>query len=469
MNDQSQQAAPVSEEKPKKPNIISRFFSWWLTTFRRQKLVGKIIFGLGSLCIVCFVFSLCVQILRPSPPVNIEATIQARVEATQAAQSQTVEVTQVADAPASTPEATNTPIPTDTPNPTDTPTIEPTPTETPTEAPTEITLDTATEESQRGLTAGIGISRDTIQGTYENTWDFTFEEAVEVDGQPRVMGTAPNKLAIVELIGPDENLVSASVLIFLPNNNPEAVTQNTFYMLQMLSLVAPDWSDGTSWITDNLKTAQEQGEVKTTYGDIDFTLSVAEALGMVSLSAKPVGQTDSVAAAPTQASVETDTPVPPTSTPMPEPPTPVHVPAAAEIGVEKAVGLWGLKLYDMKRAKAVWFYGDGTYAQGVWLIAFVEFKNNGSGTRAPAEDMTFYFVDDKGQRFDAGINDGTLGAAHQFTAGHYYDDIGPGLILGVALPVDTPLDLGPVWLKVEEDPNFSIYLGKANEVALVDG
>jgi hypothetical protein len=163
--------------------------------------------------------------------------------------------------------------------------------------------------------------------------------------------------------------------------------------------------------------------------------------------------------------------LPPINTPVPPTPTPAPLPASAEIGAEKAVGAWGLKLYDVKRAKAVWFFGTGTYAQGVWLIPMVEFKNNGSGTRAPGDDLTFYFVDDQGRKFDFGVlnSDGILGAAHQFTTGHYYDSINPGLVLGVSLPVDTPQDAGAIWLKVEEDPNFSIYLGKANEVALVDG
>ncbi len=167
----------------------------------------------------------------------------------------------------------------------------------------------------------------------------------------------------------------------------------------------------------------------------------------------------------------TDTPAPPTDTPVPPTSTPAPAPAAAEMGIEKAVGAWSMKLYDVKRAKAVWFFGEGTYAQSVWLIPFVEFKNNSGGTRAPDEDFTFYFVDDQGRRFDFDVlnSKGILGAAHQFTSGHYYDPINPGLVLGISLPIDTPLDLGGIWLKVEEDPGFSIYLGKANEVPLVDG
>ncbi len=166
----------------------------------------------------------------------------------------------------------------------------------------------------------------------------------------------------------------------------------------------------------------------------------------------------------------TVTPVPPTATPLPPTITPVPIPENAETGVYKEVGTWGMKLYDVKRAKAVWFFGDGNYAQGMWFIPFLEFKNNGTGTRNPGEDFTFYFVDDQGRIFDFDVlsSDGILGAAHQFTSGHYYDDIDPGLVLGISLPIDTPEDLGNVWLKIEEIPSFSIYLGNANKVPIED-
>lgn len=166
----------------------------------------------------------------------------------------------------------------------------------------------------------------------------------------------------------------------------------------------------------------------------------------------------------------TFTPIPPTFTPVPPTSTPPPLPASAEIGVAKSAGPWGLKLYDVKRAKAVWFAGQGTYAQGVWLIPFVEFTNNGSGTRSPNEDLDFYFVDDQGRSFDFSVlsSKAILGAANQFTTGHYYDPINPGLVLGISLPFDTPLDLGGVWLKIQQDPAFSIYLGQANQVPLVD-
>ena len=32
------------------------------------------------------------------------------------------------------------------------------------------------------------------------------------------------------------------------------------------------------------------------------------------------------------------------------------------------MGNWGLKLYNMKKAKTVYFFGTGTVASGVWAV-----------------------------------------------------------------------------------------------------
>jgi hypothetical protein len=157
----------------------------------------------------------------------------------------------------------------------------------------------------------------------------------------------------------------------------------------------------------------------------------------------------------------TATSVPPTATARP-------VPAVAEMGVEKVSGHWTFKLYDVKRVKAVWFFGDPEAAQGVWFIPFVEMRNNSTGTLAPSDNFNFYIEDEAGNVYELWLSDGVLGTAHQFTTGHYYDDIQPGSLLGISFPVDTPPEMGAAWLRVEEDPAFEIYLGRANEVVIED-
>jgi hypothetical protein len=147
-------------------------------------------------------------------------------------------------------------------------------------------------------------------------------------------------------------------------------------------------------------------------------------------------------------------------------PTPTPLPRADDFNNPKQVGSWVMKLYDVKRAKAVYFYENAEVAQGVWLMPFVEFTNQGSGTRSPWEDLDFYLQDDQGRTYEAGYNDANLGAGWQFQAGSIMDDINPGLTLGVVLPVDVPEDMGDVWLRAKQDSSFAIYLGNASKISL---
>ncbi len=126
---------------------------------------------------------------------------------------------------------------------------------------------------------------------------------------------------------------------------------------------------------------------------------------------------------------------------------------------------WGLRLYDVKRAKSVYHYGNARFAQGTYLIPLVEFRNTGAGTATPVRSLNFYLQDARGRtyKFDP-FDDAVLGAAWQFQAGHLYDDINPGLKLGIALPFDVSPDLTDVWLRVREDSRIVMYLGNVSQL-----
>jgi type II secretory pathway pseudopilin PulG len=162
-----------------------------------------------------------------------------------------------------------------------------------------------------------------------------------------------------------------------------------------------------------------------------------------------------VAPPPTKA--PTRTPAPPTITPTPFPKT--------RTDQEFVVQIWGLRLYEVKKAKAVYFFGDAEVATGMWLIPLVEFRNAGSGTAEPYHNLDFYLQDARGRKYEFDpFNDAVLGAAWQFQVGHLYDDINPGLKLGIALPFDVPADLGDVWLRVEQDKNAVFYIGNVAQL-----
>lgn len=155
------------------------------------------------------------------------------------------------------------------------------------------------------------------------------------------------------------------------------------------------------------------------------------------------------------------TPPPPPTSPPTKPTSLPLTPPDQEFTVKN----WGLRLYDVKRAKSVYFYGDARFAQGTYLIPLVEFRNAGSGTATPLRSLNFYLQDARGRtyKFDP-FDDAVLGAAWQFQAGHLYDDINPGLKLGIALPFDVSPDLGDVWLRVKEDSKIVMYLGNVSQL-----
>lgn len=166
------------------------------------------------------------------------------------------------------------------------------------------------------------------------------------------------------------------------------------------------------------------------------------------------------------APTNTPIPVPPTDTPAPPPPVQIGLSKDSAVGVQKQIGIWAMKLYQVKKAKAVYFFGDADVADGVYLMPFVEFTNTGAGSRAPVEDLDLYIVDGSANRYDLGFSDGDLGAAHQFQAGHIWDDMDPGAVLGIVIPGDVPEGITDAWLKADQDPNFIMYLGDASALPL---
>jgi hypothetical protein len=158
-------------------------------------------------------------------------------------------------------------------------------------------------------------------------------------------------------------------------------------------------------------------------------------------------------------------PTPPKAPPPAPTKPPVVLSKTVPFGQEFPTTLWGLKLYDVKRAKVVYWFGDAQIASGTYLIPFVEVRNLGSGTAAPHRNLHFYLQDERGRTWTYDpFNDAVLGAAWQFKAGHLYDDINPGSVLGVALPFGVAPDLADMWLRVKEAPGVVMYLGNVSQM-----
>lgn len=151
--------------------------------------------------------------------------------------------------------------------------------------------------------------------------------------------------------------------------------------------------------------------------------------------------------------------------PPPPKPTPVPLAKVKPLGQELLTPSWGLKLYDVQRAKAVYYFSRAQFAQGTYIIPLVEFRNLSTGTAQPYDNLDFYLQDSAGKTYNfQPFGDAVLEAGWQFKAGHLYDDMNPGAVLGIALPFDVPATTGDVWLRIKQHPNVVMYLGNVSEM-----
>lgn len=238
---------------------------------RNLLIIGGIVAAILVVCGCCFVFGITGS-LTSNNDVSSKPTstpLPAVVEE--------VEVENPAPLPTPTPEPTTMPESTATPEPT-----------TVSEPQQDEQMPTPTVISQPQ--AGIGVSRAEIQSVFESSEiGFVFEVASDVNGQPRVMGSSENGLATLELIGPSEELVSASIMIGLPNDDQEALLLNNLYAAGLLNLVAPDWEGGVDWYTNNIVNVAttDQTEISTTYEGLEVSLQGLQELGIILLAIKP--------------------------------------------------------------------------------------------------------------------------------------------------------------------------------------
>lgn len=134
------------------------------------------------------------------------------------------------------------------------------------------------QDATYGDMVGLGRTRDSIQSVFEQPEvGFTFESATAesataVGGTPRVVGQSADGRAIVQLIGPAENLVSASVIVSLSSQTPADQIANNEYLLGLMKWAVPSWTEGTAWVRDNIDTALEADSAATTYAHLQIQL-----------------------------------------------------------------------------------------------------------------------------------------------------------------------------------------------------
>lgn len=114
--------------------------------------------------------------------------------------------------------------------------------------------DTAVTVSERPApTAGMGISRADITGRLQET---TFAKGSDVDGQESYTGRSGP--AMVELLGPEDNLTRASITTVMTLADGESVRSNGYAFGRFTAIVNPTAND---WLLENI----QKGDYTTGY------------------------------------------------------------------------------------------------------------------------------------------------------------------------------------------------------------
>ncbi len=154
------------------------------------------------------------------------------------------------------------------------------------------------------------------------------------------------------------------------------------------------------------------------------------------------------------------------------PPTPTPEPQANPAEVFPGIGEtvtadgWEFKVYDVKKRKAVYFYGKAYIAQGHFLLVFVEAVNRKSGTSYFGE-LKPYVTDKAGNAYFASIKGSSYAQWQYEGLDSFYTDVNPGNRIRMVHAYDLPDDVGDVMLSLNTP--MWIYLGNFSSMPSEDG
>jgi hypothetical protein len=123
---------------------------------------------------------------------------------------------------------------------------------------------------------GLDVSRSDAARMYEML-GFSFDLESNEQGQEVYIGTIVDDLAVVTLIGPEDNISSASVFVVLhkPATEDQA-KRSAVYLLLLLSVAAEDWKEGPDWFLESLPALNAGGESKIIVDNRDIVLLIVQ-------------------------------------------------------------------------------------------------------------------------------------------------------------------------------------------------
>jgi hypothetical protein len=156
----------------------------------------------------------------------------------------------------------------------------------PTNAPTSTTGFTAAKDGTGPLVTStkLGVTRASLQSYYEGL-GFTFDAPDTVSGgKPRVMGKNRSGTALVELIGPANDLESASVMLDVHNGSAKS---NATYMVGLLDRTAPALKSSGEWVKAAINVALDNdGDVRDSAGSVSLHMQIIKDASLLVLTVK---------------------------------------------------------------------------------------------------------------------------------------------------------------------------------------
>jgi hypothetical protein len=103
---------------------------------------------------------------------------------------------------------------------------------------------------------------------------FTFDEPQTVEGQETVLGVSEDGLARIALVGPQTDLNSASIWVWLKDDSVQVSQLSNLYLKTFFDTVAPHWAHARDWFTYNLPAALRGVGAELLYGQLLFEMWV---------------------------------------------------------------------------------------------------------------------------------------------------------------------------------------------------
>ena len=137
---------------------------------------------------------------------------------------------------------------------------------------------------------GLGVSREYIQSLFTGLGairNFYFEVSTPVDGRERILGTAKDRLAYMELIGPPENVYKATVMVIVPEDHIHMLNTNHTTLAEFLRRAVPSYKYTTSWVTESFAKLYSKDTVEYSHKHLRIVFTLHKSIGMLTLSISP--------------------------------------------------------------------------------------------------------------------------------------------------------------------------------------